>query len=228
MTYDESYFHDPDQPWMPKLIDIEMFKAQTDDLAKQAYYSKFGFDELDFGDPPEDETPATYPHIYERRGILTMRFNQKFYYRMLGIETMEHWQNNLQRRFDEVAPQFELAYTLMDEYSTDIVDDVISGERETVTETNQASGSDSSTGTSKSWDTPDTAINADADYADSVGNSTGSTTYGRLDTHNITRTKLITGEGILNNVNATIRNFRDIDTWFIEQFEPLFLSVYWY
>lgn len=219
MSYDESYFHDPDQPWMPKLIDIEMFK-HSEDETKAEYFSQFGFDQIEYTEQ--------FPNIASRWNTLVARFNQKYYYRMLGIETMEHWQNNLQERFDQVAPQFEMAYSLMAEHNNAIVDDVIDGETETILETNQASGSDSSTGTSKNWDTPDSAINADANYADSVGSSNGSTTYGRLDTHNISRTRLITGEGILNNINATIRNFRDIDTWFIEQFEPLFLSVYWY
>lgn len=228
MSYDESYFHDPDQPWMPKLIDIEAFK-QSNDTDKAQYFSKFGFDQIDYGTyDDQDVYTGQFPNIASRWNTLVTRFNQKYYYRMLGIETMEHWQNNLQERFDQVAPQFEMAYSLMAEHDSAIVDDVIDGETETILETNQASGSDSSTGTSKNWDTPDSAINADANYADSVGSSNGSTTYGRLDTHNITRTRLITGEGILNNINATIRNFRDIDTWFIEQFEPLFLSVYWY
>ena len=228
MSYDESYFHDPDQPWMPRLIDIEAFK-QSDDAGKAEYFGQFGFNQIDHGSYDDQDTyTGQFPVIASRWETLVTRFNQRYYYRMLGIETMEHWQNNLQERFDQVAPQFELAYSLMSEHNNAIVDDVIGGETETIQETNQASGSDTSTGTSKNWDTPDTAINENARYADSVGTSDGSTTYGRLDTHNITRTRLITGEGILNNINTTIRNFRDIDTWFIEQFEPLFLSVYWY
>jgi hypothetical protein len=228
---DESYFHDPDLPWMPKLIDIEAFKNQTDIPEKAEYFSQFGWDQIDYGQG-EGDYDGPYPHIAERWNILTMRFNQHYGYRMLGIETMEHWQNNLQEKFDAMAPRYELAYTLFDEHSEEIVDDVIDGEKETVSETNQASGTDSSesSSTGKSWDTPDSAINANTSYADAVNKSdgSGSTTYGRLDTHDIERTKLITGKGILNNINETVRNYRDVDTQFINEFDSLFLSVYWY
>lgn len=231
MSYDESYFHDADAPWMPKLIDIEAFKQNTDIPEKAEYFSKFGWDQIDYGQG-EGEYDGPYPNIASRWSILTMRFNQRYGYRMLGIETMEHWQNNLQEKFDAMAPRYELAYALLDEHYDQLVDDVVEGEKETVTETNQASGTDTSTSSStgKSWDTPDTAINTEASYADAVSTTsgTGGTTYGRKDTHEIERTKLITGKGILENVNDTIRNFQDIDTLFINEFDSLFLSVYWY
>lgn len=233
---DDSYFHDPDLPWMPKLIDIEMFKQQTDIPEKAEYFSKFGWNQIDYGSYEEQDGELVYvgdyPHIADRWETLTQRFNQRYYYRMLGIETMEHWQNNLQERFDAVANRYELAYTLFEEHGAKIVEDVIAGETETVSGSNQASGSDSNTSSSlnKNWDTPDSAINAQASYADSVssGSGSGSVTYGKKDTYGSTRTKLITGEGILKSINTTIRDFQDIDTMFINEFSDLFLSVYWY
>lgn len=231
MSYDESYFHDADAPWMPKLIDILAFKNQTDIPEKAEYFGQFGWEQLDYGQG-EGEYDGPYPHIAERWSILTTRFNQRYAYRMLGVETMEHWQNNLQEKFDAMAPRYELAYALFDEHGDQLVDDIVEGEKEDITETNQASGSDSSTSTNtgKSWDTPDSSINAQANYANSVSTSDGggSVTYGRKDTHNIARTKLITGKGILTNINETVRNFKDVDTMFINEFDSLFLSVYWY
>ena len=233
MTYDESYFHDADAPWMPKLIDIEYYKNQTDIPEKAEYFSQFGFDQLDYGPFDEnDEYAGSFPHIADRWQTLVQRFNQRYYYRMLGIETMEHWQNNLQERFDAMAPRYELAYTLFEEHGDKIVEDVIAGESETVSGSNQASGSDSNTSSSlnKTWDTPDTAINAQESYADAVsqGSGSGSVTYGKKDTYGSTRTKLITGDGILKSINTTIRDYQDIDTMFINEFSDLFLSVYWY
>lgn len=228
MTLYETYFDDADEPWFPKLIDIEYAKNQTEDPKKAEYYSQFGWSALDYGDAPTEEAEATYPHIYARWDTLGQRFNQKYGYRMVSIETLEHWQNNLQTRFDEVADRYERAYSLYETYNDQMLDDVIEGEQETIHETNQASGSDSSEGTGKNWDTPDSAINQDASYADSVNTSEGSTTYGRKDTHDIERSRIITGKGILDNVNASIRDWRDIDTAFIAEFEPLFLNVLWY
>lgn len=232
MTYDESYFHDADAPWMPKLIDVEYYKNQTEDLNKAEYFSQFGFDQIDYGPYEEvdgvDTYVGEYPHIADRWQTLVQRFNQRYYYRMLGIETMEHWQNNLQERFDAVANRYELAYTLFEEHSSEIVDDVIAGEKETISGSNTASGSDSNSSTSKDWDTPDSAINANASYADRVSTGSGSVTYGKTDSYGSTRTKLITGKGILESINTTIKEFKDIDTMFINEFSDLFLSVYWY
>lgn len=226
-TY-EHYFEDADAPWMPKLIDIEYAKVQTDDPDKAAYYSQFGWDALDHDASSDPGYESQYPHINARWDVLTRRFNQKYAYRMVSIETLEHWQNNLQTKFDEVADKYERAYALYEEYSSQMMDDVLDGERETVEETNQASGTDTSNGTAKNWDTPDSAINADADYADNVDVTNGSTTYGRKDTHDIERVRVITGKNILDNINASIRDWKDIDTEFVAEFEPLFLNVLWY
>lgn len=361
--FNTSTFSDADEHWIPKLIDIEYFKEQTDDPNKKAYFSQFGWDALvhstivlgsdediaemssgtpmsvTFGDtenteytfnhnfdtfdilfnirtnttpsryvmaqvfavdennlkvvlenPPGDDalvilmTPVEaeeghdpYVEINKRWAILTQRFNQRYYNRMLGHETMEVWQNRLQNRFDQVAARYERAYELYDRYETDFTDDVFEGEKETITEVNQASGSDSNTqsgtdtlaysgtqantqsGTdtvshsSSEWDTPDTAINADASYADKRSSGTDGTTYGktdtvsftnrqdsttygrkdtatygRKDTHTITRDKIISGRSILDSANANIRDWMDIDTAFISEFENLFLNVFWY
>lgn len=257
MTLYETYFDDADEPWFPKLIDIEYAKNQTEDPKKAEYYSQFGWSALDYGDAPTEEADATYPHIYARWDTLEQRFNQKYGYRMVSIETLEHWQNNLQTRFDEVADRYERAYSLYETYNDQMLDDVIEGEQETIHETNQASGTDTveyngsealaTTGTDSSthseWDTPDSAINANASYADrratdgmthgktdthTFTNRADDTTYGRKDTHDIERVRIITGKGILDNVNASIRDWRDIDTAFIAEFEPLFLNVLWY
>ena len=130
MSYDESYFHDADAPWMPKLVDVEYFKAQTEDASKKAYFAQFGFDALDY-----DST--SLPMVDARFTILTQRFNQRYYNRMIGAESMERWQNRLQNRFDEIADRYERAYQLYDDQNDAMMTDVIDGER--VTEKGQRS-----------------------------------------------------------------------------------------
>lgn len=99
-------------------------------------------------------------------------------------------------------------------------------------------------------DTPDSAINAGGAYADLT--QTGKTTYGhtsedtftdRKDTRSFADrkdkrdfgeiidkeiTRIITGPSVVEDINASIKNWEDIDTRFVAEFENLFLNVFWY
>lgn len=224
MTDTDSYFHDADAPFIPKLVDIEYWKAQDDNLSKQSYFSQFGWDALEYDS-------QAYEYIHSRWTVLTQRFNQRYYNRMIGAESMERWQNRLQNKFDEVADKYERAYTLYDQYMDALYEGVITGEKETITGTTQASGSDTvtSAGTDKDWDTPDSAVNQSASYADRVRSTSnnGSTTYGKLDTVSSARQKILTGD-VVGDLNNSIESWKDIDTQFIKEFESLFLNIFWY
>lgn len=50
--------------------------------------------------------------------------------------------------------------------------------------------------------------------------------FGKIVDTDITR--IITGASIIDNVNASIRKWEDIDTRFVAEFENLFLNVFWY
>lgn len=259
------FFRDVDMPWMPKLVDVEYKSLDTNpDPVERDYYKQFGWKGLD-RDETEDPDDSIYPHINARWNVLMQRFNQRYFERMLAFETMETWQNRLQNKFDETAPRYERAYALYETYALDMASKLADGEIETIGATNQASGTDTkttsgsrsssltmggsqtSTTDNSTWDTPDSAVNQQAGYADSRTHGTDtlsftdrvdstsvtdsgsdSTAYGRLDTSASTRTKVFTGASILNNVNASVRDWKDIDTAFISEFENLFLNVFWY
>lgn len=212
-----------DEQWLPTLLEIEYLKRHGTP-EEQVYYSQFGWDQL--------EISIDCPLLSDRREILAERFMGRYGNRMLNAETMERWQMRLQNRMDEIQTRFERAYKLYDQYKFEMERDFIEAETTTTHGTNQASGSDSSTNnsTTKNIDTPDSAINADDDYADNVSKSSGggSTTYGRTDTVDNTIVREIRGRGVVDGINDNIDKFRDIDTELIRAFENNFLNIFWY
>lgn len=218
MIYDEFR-----EPWMPTLEEIEYLKTHGT-TEEQEYYSQFGWNQI--------EVSADCETISERMTLLGMRFMERYGNRLLSFETLERWQIRLQNKFDELQYRFERAYALYDSYRADMDESILDGDSTVTDGTNQASGSDSSTNanTTKTIDTPDSAINDNDDYADSLSKSdgSGSTTYGRKDTVHNAVVREIHGKGVIENVNDSMDKFRDIDTEFIKQFENMFLNVFWY
>lgn len=211
-----SGFGDADQPWLPELIDIEAMKTGPEG----AYYSKFGWEQL--------TVPTDCPLVSSRMDSLKIRFDERYANRMLNAETLERWQVRLQNRFDEKVHVYERAYKLYQQYEQDMLDDVVQGEKVTVTGTTQQGGSDSSTVEARNIDTPDEAINADENYASSLSKNQGTTQYGRTDTVNSTTTRIVTGQALVEGINNAIYSWRDLDTEFVKEFENNFLNVYWY
>lgn len=231
----ESYFPEPDQPWVPTLLDVETFKANEPD-GSPIDWRRFGWSALDV---PEECT-----HVAARFDILGTRFLQRYAKRMLNQETMELWQNRLQNRFDEVVHMYERAYTLYEANQESMMSDVLPGTKRTYDTkdtnggTDSVSGTDTSSGKSKSKqsNTPDSAINESDDYAGALGieensstrTNSGKTEYGRTLTRKGTDTLVLTGAQVMESVNSSIDGWRDIDTAFIASFENNFLNIWWY
>lgn len=218
MIYDEFR-----EPWMPTLMELEYLKEHGTQ-EEQEYYSQFGWDQL--------VVSAECPAITAKWSNLETRFMERYGARLLNTETLERWQVRLQNKLDEIQFRYERAYRLYTEYAEDMDNDILESEVTQVNATNQASGMDSTTGNSstKNIDTPDSAINDDDDYADSLSKSQsgGSTTYGRKDTMGSTTTREMHGNSVIDNIHASIDKYRDIDTEFVKEFENLFLNVFWY
>lgn len=222
-------------PWIPTLLDVEMNKVTEPDGSPVDWRS-FGWEAL--------YVDSGNVHVISRFDILKTRFDERYANRMLNAETMERWQVRLQNRFDEVVDKYERAYTLYEKYHQNLLDDVIPGEKTTVTGSakdsgsdNKAnSGSDTNVGTSKYSDTPDSLINDSSDYAGNITKNDYEMKYGRnekvdygkqTDTENITE-KMITGGVLIENLNKSIDDWKDIDTMFVSEFENNFLNVFWY
>ncbi len=231
----DGYFPDPDQPWVPTLLDVETFKANEPD-GSPIDWRRFGWSALDV---PEDCT-----HVIARFDILGERFLQRYAKRMLNQETMELWQNRLQNRFDEVVRMYERAYTLYEQNQNAMMSDVLPGSKRTYDAQDTDGGSDSATSKdstsnkskSKRSDTPDSTINESDDYAGSLGidestasrENTSTTNYGRTTKRTGTDTLTLTGAQIMDSVNTSIDGWRDIDTSFIGAFENNFMNIWWY
>ena len=244
MTLDP-YFFGACEPWIPKLIDIEKRKADG------VYgYADIGFDKLD--------VPASLTQINARKSELTVRFNERYYYRMINSETLERWQNRLQNRFDEIADKYERAYVLYAANGQAMLDDILPGWSETMDRTDANSGTDTSTRTGNETleptgtdtdtrryaDTPDSSTNTSDMYADRREISSRTFTqrkdtktynsvadalvHGKQTDIDWTLTHLETGSEIIDAVNEAIQKWRDLDTEFIKEFENLFLNVFWY
>lgn len=181
-----------DAPWLPTLWDIAGLKPDD-------YWDQFGWEQL--------ECPADCTYVTNRMGVLKTRFEERYADRMLNAETMERWQLRLQNKFDEVVYRYDRAYQAYTCNDEDMFADV----KQFVTVKVSASG------TGKSIDTPDSVVNADSDYADSL-------TKNESTTENTTS---YTGTGLTKSINDSIDNWRDIDTEFINEFENNFLNIFW-
>ena len=206
-----------EQMWQPQLIEIIQMR-ETD-----PYYRHFGFDQL--------VIPENCTHVRARFEQLTMRFNERYGFRMLNYGTLEKWQIRLQNKMDEVVDKYDRAYALYEEHAEGIMDDIKTGVKRTVHGQNQASGSDEleTSRVDRRIDTPDSRVNESDDYADSYSKTNGGnkTKYGRKDVNDVTDVTEATGI-LLENINKTINAYRDIDTEFIKEFENNFLNVFWY
>ena len=183
---------DNDDVWIPTLWDVEAKKPHE-------YWSQFGFEQLIIPDDCQE--------VINRKDTLKTLFDERYALRMLNKETMESWQLSLQSRLDKVVHHYNRAYELYDKYKTDM-DSVIDGSHTMTTIED----------TGRSIDTPDTDINADHRYADSVSsNKTVSDS-----------TTSLKGVDVTIAVNASINGWVDIDDSFISEFENNFLNVFWY
>ncbi len=200
------------EPWLPTYADV---------IAK---YPGYGFPGLEID-------AERFPILTERRAEIEMRFYERYAARKVNHETLARWQLRLQNRFDEVAPEMERAFRLYRDYKDRMDSDMVDGYKQT--RRSVASGMNVDMSKSKTRDrnidTPDSALNADPNYADSLrdGDSEGSN-VGRSATSGageIQHTK--TGAVIITNINASIYEYRDIDTEFVKAFENNFLNIFW-
>lgn len=206
-----------DEVWLPQLVEIETWKADSDD---PDYWKQFGWENL--------EVPDDCPTVAGRMDQLKMRFDERYAYRMLNSETMERWQVRLQNRFDENVRRYERAYTMYSRYETDMMDDVLEGERIVTESSVKQGGSDSTDTTTRNIDTPDEAVNQDENYASNLSHVNGKVTYGRSDTGRTETVRTVTGKSLVDSVNDSMDRWRDVDTGFVKEFENLFLNIFWY
>ena len=208
----EFTFSDAELPWLPTLGDVEYFKVNSED---PDYWKKFGWEAL--------EVPGDAPLVGERMDQLKIRFNERYFNRMLNAETMERWQSRLQNRFDEIVMRYNRLYELYARYDEEMKNDIIEGEKTVTRGTVSSGGADSTTG--RNIDTPDEQINDVSGYAGS--RSTSEINYGRTDTTDVTVDRTLTGMRIVDSINSSTANWLDIDTEFVKDFENLFLNVLW-
>lgn len=206
-----------DEVWLPQLVEIETWKTDSDD---PDYWKQFGWENL--------EVPDDCPTVAGRMAQLKMRFDERYAYRMLNSETMERWQVRLQNRFDENVRRYERAYTMYSRYETDMMDDVLEGERIVTESSVKQGGSDSTDTTTRNIDTPDEAVNQDENYASNLSHVNGKVTYGRSDTGRTETVRTVTGKSLVDSVNDSMDRWRDVDTGFVKEFENLFLNIFWY
>lgn len=207
--------------WAPRYISV-LQKRQSTDPEEAAYWNQFGFDKLTL---PES---THIPYIHNRWQVLVARFNERYYFRRIGNETMERWQIRLQNRFDEIIDEMERAYKLY--ATTTQIDEVIAGTKTTYAHGNSHSGTDSTTNTNvgRYVDTPDSATNEDDDYADRRQYNDGGNTVTYNSSNTLSgydKTEAL-GPDVLAGVNRSIRAWTDIDTFFISMFENNFLNIF--
>lgn len=200
------------------------------------YYDRFGLDRV--------EIPADCPRLTAVMPRAVTMFNERYAYRMLNSETLEQWQTRLQHVADLNVYRYERALTLYATNAEELAN--VLEKKVTVRDyESRNSGSDSTTygrkdtfaGSVKNIDTPDSAINASDDYADSLTKSDNSNTASGTDTlthglkneidDTVTETREPEG-GFVPALNDSIDAYRDITADFVREFENNFLNVFWY
>ena len=209
-------FPEADEAWLPTYLDVQM------------KYPTFGWQSL--------QVDTDCPMVISRFDTLRVRFEERYANRMISSETLQRWQVRLQNRFDEVVRRYERAYNLYARYEGDMDADVLPGEtyteNEKIENSTEQGGSDSSESENRNIDTPDSIINQNPNYADSLSSGNSTVKYGRTDkgnsTRDLTRTRTLTGQDLMLNINGSIDGWRDIDTSFVGEFENLFMNIWWY
>ena len=228
-------FREAREMWTPTLHDI-LYKAQYGTADEKTYYSKFGLDQVAI---PEDCVKLS--EVMSRAVVM---FNERYALRMINRETLETWQMGLQSKFDAIAYRYERAFKLYSENAEEM-SNVMEKKITTRSATSENSGSDTTTygrkdtfaGTVKNIDTPDSAVNANSDYADTLtkndnssqASGTDTLTHGLKNTitDTVTETKEPEG-GIVEATNRSIDAWRDLTAEFVKEFENNFLNVFWY
>ena len=228
-------FHEAREMWAPTLHDI-LYKAQFGTADERTYYSKFGLGQVVI---PED-----CENLADAMTRAVVMFNERYALRMINRETLETWQMGLQSKLDTIAYRYERAFALYADNAEEMSN--VLEKKVTVRDmTSQNSGSDSTSygrkdtfaGTVKDIDTPDTAINANANYADRLTKNDNSNQASGTDTlthglkteidDTVTETKEPEG-GIVEATNRSIDAWRDLTAEFVKEFENNFLNVFWY
>lgn len=154
----------------------------------------------DRGFPGLDINSDRYPTLTAKREELERRFYARYCERIIGYETIELWQIKLQNRFDDIADEYERAFRIY-ETNKDAMDKAVEGIHRTVESK------------SRSIDTPDSDLNDDDRYADTLGKSTQDAT------------ESVMGGRAVKSVNENIDAYRDYESRFLMEFENLFNNV---
>jgi len=220
-------FPEADQPWTPMYVDV-----------LHDWEGAYGFDALDFGGNPA---------MAASRSRMKQIFDGRYAFRRISAETLPRWQTRLQAICDSNIARYERGMTMFANVSA--TEDLRASR--TVSETTHTadSGTDTTTygrttatsGTTRdrSIDTPQSAINRSADYADSLQETTdaGTSTAGGSDsfTHGLQRdglnsvTEHTQGEGgLMIATREAWRAWEDLCLLFVKEFENAFLNVFDY
>lgn len=235
MTIDNNGFHEAREMWTPQLNDI-IYLASYGTPDERAFYGRFGLDKC--------ELPGACPRLTAVMPRAVQMFNDRYRFRMVNKETLEAWQIGIQHVVDSVALKYERALNLYYQTSEEMANVLEKKVTERVA-TSENSGTDTTTygrkdtfaGKVKNIDTPDSAINASDDYADSLTKSdnqntasgSDSLTHGLKNTIRDTVTETREPEGgIVEATNRSIDAWRDMVAEFVKEFENNFLNVFWY
>lgn len=218
MTRDYGYFQDADEAWLPTYADLIV--RQGEEQGPVTDYNRYGWNAL--------VVPSDCPKVTSRMESLNTRFEQRYCDRMISYETWDLWQVKLQERFDSLVYVYERAYRLYANNADAIENDILPGRTVSFSDTARAGGSDSRNGTTKESDTPSSQINTSDNFAGSITKDSVTNTYGRTDTRVSTTTETVTGGQVMENVNDSIAKWRDLDTAFVDEFQDLFLKIWWY
>jgi len=239
-------YTDEEEPWIPEYVYVLQQKALDN-----PDYTPYGFDQLEI---PTDCTVVVerldwlITRFNERYYYRRLNAETMDRWQILLQDKMDSIVRRYNRAYGIYTDNATLIAKVTDGY---VVTDSKAGTSgnshvESLAGTLSETDTDSKTSNvlQKNIDTPDEAFNDANDYASRIqkvdGSDAGSTikegatsgnntiTDSATTSENNTSEMVNTGKKVMDNANANIDDYRDIDTQFIKEFENNFLNVLWY
>ena len=178
------------------------------------YWNQFGIDQV--------ELPADTPLVHAMWDRICLRVNEAYYDRFLGGETLEQWQRRLQVITDRIIPRYERNFRIYETNKTKLETEL---EMVQTTEYLNVKDTFNADTENKVSDTPDTAINADQNYAGSVTKGTAKNSNTKTGSVRTTTTGI---GGLVRQLNDNMDAWRDLESDLVGEYAKAFLSVIWF
>lgn len=258
MTRDYGYFQDADEAWLPTYGDLVVRQGEEQgpvtDYNRYGWKALEVPSDCSIVSSRMDQLNTRFEQrycdrmiSYETWDLWQVKLQERFDSLVYVYERAYRLYNANADAIDaDVMPGRRVTFS--DKASAGGTDKVTNSSETSLTDSVSGSRNGSDSKTVKNSDTPSSAISTSDNFAGSISkengsdtssysdrrtnigseSSTSNTDYGRTDTRDSTTTETVTGGQVLENINDSIDRWRDLDTGFVNEFQDMFLKIWWY